>query len=112
MLWAGPAEVMESTCEEQAREGAGEEQAPEGARVAQNWTEPAGNKVSWTGPAEASVSWTEPAEALVSWTEPAEASVSWTGFRLCTGRSPHTVPNTSWDHLTASISGYPHPTRL
>ncbi len=116
MSWAGPAEELESTCEESAQEGAGGEQAPEGigeeqalegaaeewapesaveeralestashhipltspgvpggARVARNWTEPAGTKVSWTGPAEAKVSWTGPAEAKVSWTGPAEA---------------------------------------
>ncbi len=76
MRWAGPAEEMESTCEEQAPEGTGEKQAPEGAgeeqalglgskpsphnlssnpgvpggaRIARNWTKPVGKKVSWTG---------------------------------------------------------------
>ncbi len=49
MRSAGPAGEMESTCEETAPEGVGEEQAPEGARVAQNWMEPAEATVSWTG---------------------------------------------------------------
>ncbi len=31
MSWVGPAEELESICEEPAPEGAGEEQAPEGA---------------------------------------------------------------------------------
>ncbi len=46
---AGEEQAPEGAGEEQAPEGAGEEQALDGARLARNWTEPAGKKVSWTG---------------------------------------------------------------
>ncbi len=46
---AGEEQAPEGAGEERVLEGAGEEQALEGARLARNWTEPAGKKVSWTG---------------------------------------------------------------
>ncbi len=105
MSWAGPVEELESTCEELAPEGDGEEQAlglgskpsphnpltspgaPGGARVARNWTETAETKMSWAGsakmswagPAEMKMSWMGPAETKMSWTGPAEMKMSWAG---------------------------------
>ncbi len=106
MSWAGPAEELESTCEEseelestcedctapegageeQALEGTGEEQALEGAGEEQALG--LGSKPSPHNPltspgapggAQVARNWTEPAETKTSWAGPAEMKMSWTG---------------------------------
>ncbi len=61
MSWAGPAEELESTCEESAPEGAGEEQAPEGAGKEQA-PEGAGEEQALERAGEETPIWMEPVE--------------------------------------------------
>ncbi len=102
MSWAGPAEELESTCEESVLEGSGEEQAPEGAGKEQalegtgeeQALEGAGEEQALglgykpsphnpltspgvPGGARVERNWTEPAETKTSWAGPAK--MSWTG---------------------------------
>ncbi len=103
MSWAGPAEELESTCEEKAPEGAGEEQAPEGAGEEQapegageeQVPEGAGEEQAPEGVGEEQAlglgSNPSPHSPLTSpgvpggarvarnWTEPAETKTSWAG---------------------------------
>ncbi len=83
MSWAGPAEELESTCEEPAPEGAGEEQALEGAGEEQalgldSKPSPHNPLTSPGVPGGARVALTI-VGALESWTEPAEMKMSWAG---------------------------------
>ncbi len=103
MSWAGPAEELESTCEESALEGAGEEQAPEGVDEEQapkgvgkeQAPEGTGEEQAPEGAGEEQAlglgSKPSPHNPLTSpavpggarvvrnWTEPAETKTSWTG---------------------------------
>ncbi len=109
MRWAGPAEEIESTCEEQvpegtgekqAPEGAGEEQAPEGAGEEQapegageeQAPEGAGEEQAPEGAGEEQApegadeeQALEGARVARNWTEPVGKKVCWTGFRLGIG---------------------------
>ncbi len=129
MRWAGPAEEMESTCEEQAPEGTGEEQAMEGAGEEQalegtgeeqalegageerapegaggeQAPEGAGEEQPPEGAGEEQA--LEGARVAWNWTEPAGNKVSWTGFRLGIADLPDTgspsLPNSGWRCLGA-----------
>ncbi len=97
--WTEPAGKLESTCKEQAPEGAGEELAlglgskpsphkpltspgvPGGARLARNWTEPVETKTGWAGPAAMKMSWAEPAETPAGLREPRTAGWASRGRR-------------------------------
>ncbi len=103
MHWAGPAEEMESTCEEQAPEGTGEKQALEGPGN-ERASEGAGEEQAPEGAGEEQAlgpgSKPSPHNLLTNpgvpggarltrnWTEPVGKKVSWTGFRLGIGDLP------------------------